>query len=156
MRIAPAPLKKLVATIFQAAGCQEPEAERISHYLVEANLVGNSWNGGPFGCGMCGGCCGSCGGRWGFGYTAGFRYMNIFDRFIYSSSPTFVYSDPAAANYLVATTNNLFGFQLGGGISYCVTNRFTAYAIGKVPCIWNFSVTMTFKLLVCSCVSVSR
>lgn len=108
---------------------------------IEANLVGNANGCGPFGCGMCGGCCGSNGGRWGFGYTAGFRYMNFFDRFVYSSSPvTFDLNDPAALNYLVATTNNLFGFQLGAGLNYCITNRLTAYAIGKAG-IYDNSVT---------------
>jgi ferredoxin len=126
------------------AAFNNAEAQKVANSWgfnsVEAQIVGNCNGCGPFGCGMCGCCCGSGGGRWGFGYTAGFRYMNIFDRFIYSSSPTFDYSDPAAANYLVATTNNLFGFQLGGGISYCVTNRLTAYAIGKAG-IYDNSVT---------------
>jgi uncharacterized oxidoreductase len=45
MRIAAAPLKRLVATIFQSAGCREQEAERIAHYLVEANLVGHDSHG---------------------------------------------------------------------------------------------------------------
>jgi Putative beta barrel porin-7 (BBP7) len=119
------------------------EAQAIQHSFgfnsVEANLVGNSWGGGPFGCGMCG--CGSGGGRWGFGYTAGFRYINFFDRFLYSSSPTFdLATDPAALNYLVATTNNLFGFQLGAGLSYCCGQRFTLYVIGKAG-VYDNSVT---------------
>src|SRR5436190_10464662 len=125
------------------AAFNNAEAQRISNSWgfnsVEANIVGNCCGRGPFGCGMCG-CCGSNGGPWGFGYTAGFRYMNIFDRFIYSSSPTFDFQDPTAANYLVATTNNPFGFQLGAGLRYCVTNRFTAYAIGKAG-IYDNSVT---------------
>src|SRR5262249_6119504 len=71
----------------------------------------------------------------------GFRYINFFDRFVFSSSPTsFTLTDPAALNYMVATTNNLFGFQLGGGISYCVTNRLTAYVIGKAG-VYDNSVT---------------
>lgn len=125
------------------------EAQAVSNSWgfnsVEANIVGNCNGCGPFGCGMCGCCCGSCGGRWGFGYTAGFRYMNIFDRFIYSSTPNFDFQDPAALNYLVATTNNLFGFQLGGGLSYCITDRFTAYAIGKAG-IYDNSVTALHRV----------
>jgi hypothetical protein len=107
---------------------------------VEANIVGNCNGWGPFGCGMCGCCRGSGGGPWGFGYTAGFRYLNFSDRFVFSSSPTFDLNDPAAANYLVATNNNLFGFQLGGGISFCITNRLTAYVIGKAG-VYDNSVT---------------
>ena len=38
-------LKKLIATIFATAGCSEPEAERIGHYLVEANLAGHDSHG---------------------------------------------------------------------------------------------------------------
>jgi len=106
---------------------------------LEANLVGNSWSGGPFGCGMCGGCNGS---PWGFGYTAGFRYINFHDNFLFSASPagTAIVGDPSELNYSAATTNNLFGFQLGAGLSYCVTDRFTAYCISKCG-IYDNSVT---------------
>jgi len=38
-------LTRLVSTIFAAAGCREHEAERIGHYLVEANLVGHDSHG---------------------------------------------------------------------------------------------------------------
>jgi uncharacterized oxidoreductase len=38
-------LKRLVRAIFTTAGCQATEAERISHYLVEANLVGHDSHG---------------------------------------------------------------------------------------------------------------
>ncbi len=38
-------LKKLVRDIFAAAGSRQHEAERISHYLVEANLVGHDSHG---------------------------------------------------------------------------------------------------------------
>jgi len=128
-----------------SAAFTNAQAQAIHHSFgfnsIEANLVGNSWGGGPFGCGMCG-----CGGArssspWGFGYTAGFRYINFFDRFLYSSSPTSnLATDPAALNYLVATTNNLFGFQLGAGLSYCCAQRFTLYVIGKAG-IYDNSVT---------------
>jgi len=100
---------------------------------VEANLVGNSLCGGPFGCGMCGLCSGRAGSPWGFGYVAGFRYMNFTDRFLFSSNAnsTDLVNDPNALNYLGQFNNNLYGFQLGSGLSYCVTNRLTAYVIGK-------------------------
>jgi uncharacterized oxidoreductase len=45
MRLSPDRLKHLVTTIFTAAGCQIPEAARIAHYLVEANLVGHDSHG---------------------------------------------------------------------------------------------------------------
>ncbi len=45
MKILPEPLKRLVSTIFAAAGCRPPENERIAHYLVEANLVGHDSHG---------------------------------------------------------------------------------------------------------------
>src|SRR5262245_28004106 len=38
-------LRKLSTVIFTAAGCSETEAERISHYLVEANLAGHDSHG---------------------------------------------------------------------------------------------------------------
>jgi uncharacterized oxidoreductase len=38
-------LKRLTSSIFHAAGCQEPEAQRIGHYLVEANLAGHDSHG---------------------------------------------------------------------------------------------------------------
>jgi uncharacterized oxidoreductase len=38
-------LKTLVTAIFAAAGCRSHEAERIGHYLVEANLVGHDSHG---------------------------------------------------------------------------------------------------------------
>jgi opacity protein-like surface antigen len=43
-----------------------------------------------------------------------------------------IYDDDATQlNYEVDTENNLFGFQIGGGISYCVTDRLQAYGIGR-------------------------
>jgi uncharacterized oxidoreductase len=45
MRIPHDRLKQLVRTVFAAAGCRPPEDERISHYLVEANLVGHDSHG---------------------------------------------------------------------------------------------------------------
>jgi uncharacterized oxidoreductase len=45
MKIAHDRLKKLVQSIFAAAGSREAEAERIGHYLVEANLAGHDSHG---------------------------------------------------------------------------------------------------------------
>ncbi len=38
-------LKRLVRSIFVAAGCKDDEAQRIGHYLIEANLVGHDSHG---------------------------------------------------------------------------------------------------------------
>ena len=45
MRIEHERLKQLTAAIFAAAGCKAAEAERIGHYLTEANLVGHDSHG---------------------------------------------------------------------------------------------------------------
>jgi uncharacterized oxidoreductase len=45
MRIAHDSLKYLTSAIFAAVGCQPHEAERIGHYLVEANLAGHDSHG---------------------------------------------------------------------------------------------------------------
>jgi uncharacterized oxidoreductase len=45
MRIAHDRLKRFTAAIFAAIGCSEHEAERIGHYLVEANLAGHDSHG---------------------------------------------------------------------------------------------------------------
>jgi hypothetical protein len=115
---------------------------------VEANLVGSSWNGGPFGClGRCGCCNGNGGSPWGFGWVAGFRYINFSEGFLFSGDPndTVLNGDPAELNYAVALTNNLFGFQIGGGLSYCVTSRLQAYVIGKFG-IYDNHVTQLQKV----------
>ncbi len=45
MRIKAEPLERLVAAIFQGAGCGPDEADRIAEDLVEANLVGHDSHG---------------------------------------------------------------------------------------------------------------
>lgn len=45
MTIAVEPLRQLVAEIFLHAGCPPDEAERVAHYLVEANLTGHDSHG---------------------------------------------------------------------------------------------------------------
>ncbi len=44
-KVSPEQLRRLVAAAFSAAGCREPEPERIARYLVEANLVGHDSHG---------------------------------------------------------------------------------------------------------------
>ena len=118
---------------FDSANIHVLESDYTFH-SVEVNLVGNGLCGGPFGCGMCGCCCGTAGSPWGFGYSLGFRYMNFSDRFLFSGDTTdsAIDGDPTELNYLGQFNNNLFGFQIGSGISYCVCNSLTAYVIGKV------------------------
>jgi uncharacterized oxidoreductase len=45
MNIGHETLKKLARSIFRAAGCGDAEAERVGHYLVEANLMGHDSHG---------------------------------------------------------------------------------------------------------------
>jgi uncharacterized oxidoreductase len=45
MKIDHEKLKRLVRSIFAAAGCNADEAQRIGHYLIEANLVGHDSHG---------------------------------------------------------------------------------------------------------------
>src|SRR5947209_1780373 len=45
MKIHPERLKKLVTDLFAAAGCGPEEADRIGHYLIEANLAGHDSHG---------------------------------------------------------------------------------------------------------------
>jgi hypothetical protein len=114
---------------------------------VEINLLGNGCCGGPFGCGMCGCCMGRAGSPWGFGWLAGFRYINFSEDWSFNSDTTDdqINGDPTELSYNVQLNNNLFGFQLGTGLSYCVTERFTAYVIGKMG-IYNNYVTQTQRV----------
>lgn len=100
---------------------------------VEFNLVGNGCCGGPLGCGMCGCCNGNGGSPWGFGWLAGFRYINFNENWLFSgdTTDTAINGDATELNYSVALNNNLFGFQMGSGLSYCITDRLMAYAIAK-------------------------
>jgi opacity protein-like surface antigen len=126
---------------YNGASAQLPYTSAETHQVeynynfnsVEANIVGNGCNGGPFGCAMCGGCYGRGGSPWGAGWIAGFRYLNLNEHWMFSADPTgfAINGDPQELNYLVQLNNNLFGFQLGGGLSYCVTDRLTAYSIAK-------------------------
>jgi len=120
------------APLFQNALVQQIQYG-FTFNSVEANLVGNSSCGGPFGCGMCGCCNGRGGSPWGFGWVGGFRYINFSEQFLYRSDTTdgFFNGDPTEINYRMSLNNNLYGFQFGGGLSYCVTNRLTAYTIAK-------------------------
>ncbi len=45
MKIEPQKLKHITSALFAAAGCDRAEADRIAHYLTEANLVGHDSHG---------------------------------------------------------------------------------------------------------------
>jgi hypothetical protein len=110
-------------------------------HSVELNLVGTGLNGGPFGCGQFG--CRPCGsGRFGAGWMAGFRYLRLTDSFLFSSDTTDgdFDGDPTEIHYAMQYKNDLFGFQVGGGLSWYVTNHFTAYTTAKFG-IYNNHVT---------------
>ncbi|MDX1945022.1 MAG: BBP7 family outer membrane beta-barrel protein [Pirellulaceae bacterium] len=109
---------------------------------VEVNLLGTGGCGGPFGCGAAG--CGpaSCGcSPWGFGWIGGFRYFNFNENFMFCTDDVDTVIDGSAGelHYDVKTTNNLFGFQLGGGINRCMGERFSLYGVGKVGIYGNDS-----------------
>jgi hypothetical protein len=106
---------------------------RYSFHSAEVNLFGNGACGGPLGCGLTGCCMGNSGSPWGFGWVGGFRYLHLNEAFLFRGDTTdnLFDGDPTELNYRMQLNNNLFGFQLGGGISYCVTNRLTTYAIAK-------------------------
>jgi hypothetical protein len=101
---------------------------------VEVNLVGNYGCGGLFGCGACG--CGAnrCGcSPWGFGWVGGFRYFNFNENFLFQTDDLdhkFT-GDSRELNYAMDLNNNLFGFQVGGGINYCVGPSWSLYSTAK-------------------------
>ena len=100
-------------------------------HSFEVNLLGN--HGGPLGCGRCG-CCSPCGcSKWGHSWLAGFRYINFTEDFLFSAdnADTVFDDSDSELNYEVDLDNNLYGFQLGVGLDYCVTEKFQAYAIAK-------------------------
>jgi len=104
---------------------------------VEVNLLGNY--GGPLGCGRVGYCGTGCGERWGFGWLAGFRYINYTEDWLFSADldDTTFDNEADQLNYEVDLQNNMFGFQLGLGLDYCITPKFQAYVIGKAGIFGN-------------------
>jgi hypothetical protein len=110
-------------------------------HSVELNLVGTGLNGGPFGCSQFG--CRPCGcGRFGAGWMAGFRYLRFSDSFLFSSDTTDADfdGDPTEIYYDMRYKNDLFGFQVGGGLNWYVTDHFTTYTTAKFG-VYNNHVT---------------
>jgi hypothetical protein len=115
---------------YQGAAAHRIRFDQDFH-SVEVNLIGNY--GGPLGCGRCG-CCDPCGcSKWGFGWMAGFRYINFTEDWLFSTDNAETTFDDSAGelNYEVDLDNNLFGFQMGLGIDYCLTQKLQAYAISR-------------------------
>ena len=100
-------------------------------HSVEINVLGNY--AGPLGCGR-GCCCDPCHrSKLGFGWLAGFRYINFTEDWLLTADTSeAVFDDDATElGYEVDLDNNLFGFQMGLGLDYCLTPRFQAYAVAK-------------------------
>jgi hypothetical protein len=115
---------------YQGASAHRIRFDQNFHSL-EVNLIGNY--GGPLGCGRCG-CCNPCGcSKMNYGWMAGFRYINFTEDWLFTTDnaeTTFDNSD-SELNYEVDLDNNLYGFQMGVGLDYCLTQKLQAYAIGK-------------------------
>lgn len=118
-------------------------------HSVEMNLVGNCSQNGPFGCQRVGACSmAGCGGsRWGFGWMAGLRYIDYSEDFMFSTDfdDSVFDGDADEAHYEVDLDNNLFGFQLGGGLNLCLTRNVSAYATGRIG-IYNNYVEQTQRI----------
>ncbi len=116
--------------LFDGAAAHRVQFDQTFHSL-EVNLIGNY--GGPLGCGRTG-CCNPCRcSKLGFGWLAGFRYINFTEDFLFSTDSTDTVFDGSDTelNYEVDIDNNLVGFQMGVGLDYCITQRFQAYSIAK-------------------------
>ncbi len=107
---------------------------------------------GGAGCGTCAaptkyatGPCGliapTCGSRLNLSWLAGFRYFHFSDGLQYAASRDDTMVNRAADDlyYNVDTTNDLFGFQLGSRMDYCLGSRFNLYSTGKVGVYNNHS-----------------
>lgn len=98
----------------------------------ELNLLGNSINGGPFGgCNNTPGANGCS--RLGYGWMMGMRYFNFQENFMFESDvvDNVFNGDPNEVCYHVRTQNNLWGFQVGGGLNYRVINCLSLYGTSK-------------------------
>ncbi len=120
---------------------------------------------GGAGCGACGGGCGTsscgtsskyatgpccltapaCGSRLSLSWLGGFRYFHFSDNLQYAASldDGVINRSPDDLYYIVDTTNNLFGFQLGSRADYCVGKRVNLYGNGKVGIYNNRSRLLT-------------
>jgi hypothetical protein len=73
-------------------------------------------------------------------WLAGFRYMNFRESWQLASSynsPDFGVDPAYEAYWNIRTQNNLYGFQLGGRGSYCVTQHLSVYAAPRAGVFYN-------------------
>lgn len=115
---------------FQGAAAHRLVFDQGFH-SVEINVLGNY--AGPLGCGR-GGCCNPCHrSKLSFGWLAGFRYLNFTEDWLLTADAAEAVFDGDATElgYEVDLDNNLFGFQMGLGLDYCLTPRFQTYAVAK-------------------------
>jgi hypothetical protein len=97
---------------------------------VEVNLFGgccggnNLWN-----CG-CNNCCGR---RLTCNWLAGIRYFQFNENFSLASDNADTVFDGSLNEmyYDVRTTNSLLGFQVGGGLNYCLNSSWSLYGTGR-------------------------
>lgn len=98
---------------------------------VEVNLFGgccnganNLWNCGGNNC---------CGRRLTCNWLGGIRYFQFNENFSFASDNTDTIFTGAVNEmyYDVRTTNSLLGFQLGGGLNYCINNNWSLYGTGR-------------------------
>lgn len=110
---------------------------------------------GGAGCGSCGTGCGpapkfatgpcclippSCGSRLNVTWLAGFRYFRFEDNLQYAASiDNAITRSVDDFYYNVDTTNDLFGFQIGGRGDYCLGRRLNLYIDGKSGVFGNHS-----------------
>ncbi|HBE68498.1 MAG TPA: hypothetical protein DDW52_10160 [Planctomycetaceae bacterium] len=104
------------------------------------------------GCGL-GNCCGGCGfgltpgcgSRCSVGWLMGFRYFRFEDNLTYAASLQDSMISRAADDlyYDVNTTNDLFGFQLGSRLNYCLGKRANLWASCKGGVYGNHSTLYT-------------
>ena len=78
-------------------------------------------------------------------WLGGFRYFHFADNLQYAASLNDGIINRSADDlyYIVNTTNNLFGFQLGSRADYCVGRRVNLYGSGKVGLYNNRSRLLT-------------
>ncbi|MCA9193148.1 MAG: BBP7 family outer membrane beta-barrel protein [Planctomycetales bacterium] len=87
----------------------------------------------------------ACGSRCNVTWLAGIRYLRFTDHLQYAASLSDANLNRGTDDlyYLVNTTNNLVGFQLGNQINYCVGKRFNLYSSVKGGIFGNQSSFMS-------------
>lgn len=97
---------------------------------VEVNLLGQTCGGGVFGGGCCRNPCGPC---LNFGWSAGIRYFQFNERFMFGTDDwdTVWTGNGGELWYENEVTNDLLGFQLGGELDYRFAKRWSVFINGK-------------------------